>query len=364
MIYPVSGASLNLAAEAIRRGELAAFPTETVYGLGGDAFNPRALAEIFRAKGRPRFDPLIVHIARLETLEKVADLSALNPAAREMAARLTAEFWPGPLTLVLPKRESIPDLATSGLATVAVRFPAHPAARRLILLSTGAVAAPSANRFGRLSPTRAEHVAEQLGDRVGIILDGGPSAVGLESTVLDLTGTPPRILRPGGLSRERLEALLGPLPRLIQEQPRSPDDLHSPGDLQSPGELRSPGDLRSPGLLASHYAPQTPLYLHGRREMDARPREGDAGYLFFSSRSRDLWAARNHSALTGENSKTVECLSEEGDALEAAVNLFEALHRLDRLGLRCIHVEKAPPESLGEAINDRLSRASAPRAEG
>jgi L-threonylcarbamoyladenylate synthase len=363
MIYPVSEASLNLAAEAIRKGELAAFPTETVYGLGGDAFNPRALAEIFRAKGRPRFDPLIVHIACLEALEKVADLSALDPQARETAARLTREFWPGPLTLVLPKQDSIPGLATSGLATVAVRFPAHPAAQQLILLSTGAVAAPSANRFGRLSPTRAEHVAEQLGDQVGIILDGGPSAVGLESTVLDLTETPPRILRPGGLSRERLESLLGPLPGPIQEHPPLP------GESRSPGELRSPGDLRSPGLLSSHYAPQTPLYLHDHQEMSAQPWEEDAGYLFFSSRSRSLWAARNHSPLSGENSKTLEslsleCLSKEGNTLEAAMNLFEALHRLDKLGLRCIHAEKAPPESLGEAINDRLNRASAPRTEG
>jgi L-threonylcarbamoyladenylate synthase len=350
VIYPVNEASLNLAAEAIRRGGLAAFPTETVYGLGGDAFNPRALAEIFRVKGRPRFDPLIVHIACTEALEEVADLSALAPPAREAAARLTAACWPGPLTLVLPKRDSIPGLATSGLPSVAVRFPAHPAARRLILLSTSAVAAPSANRFGCLSPTRAEHVEEQLGDRVGIILDGGPATVGLESTVLDLTETPPRILRPGGLSRERLEALLGPLPVREQDGPR----------LQ--GGPRSQGELRSPGLLASHYAPRALLFLHDRREMIALPWEKDSGYLFFSSRSRDLWAARNGGALGGEDSRALEYLSRKGDALEAAVSLFDTLHRLDRLGLRCIHAEKAPPEALGEAINDRLNRASAPRA--
>ncbi|MDR2136317.1 MAG: threonylcarbamoyl-AMP synthase [Treponema sp.] len=333
MIYPVTEESLRLAAAAIRAGELAAFPTETVYGLGGDAFNPRALAKIFQVKGRPRFDPLIVHIARLESLEDVADLSALGPQAREHAARLAAEFWPGPLTLVLPKRASVPDLATSGLATVAVRFPSHPAARELIRLSTGAVAAPSANRFGCLSPTRAEHVAEQLGDRLGIILDGGPAAVGVESTVLDMTAARPRILRPGGLSRARLEALLGPLP----------------GPGETPGELCSPGELRSPGLLPGHYAPRTPLCLHGRREMAALPYREDEAYLFFSRSSRESWGMPG----------AVEVLSDAGDSVEAAANLFDALHRLDRLGLRRIHAEAAPPELLGEAINDRLGRAAA-----
>jgi L-threonylcarbamoyladenylate synthase len=342
MIYPVNEESLNLAAEAIRRGGLAAFPTETVYGLGGDAFNPRALAEIFRVKGRPRFDPLIVHIAGMEALGEAADLSALAPGARETTALLAREFWPGPLTLVLPRGDSVPGLATGGLATVAVRFPAHPAARRLILLSTGAVAAPSANRFGCLSPTRAEHVAGQLGDQVEIILDGGPAALGLESTVLDMTGARPRILRPGGLSRERLEALLGPLPGPAQGGPAT--------------------GPRSPGLLSSHYAPRAPLCLHSPGEMAALPPDRDAGYLFFSSRSLGPWAARNGASLGGKGA--LERLSEGGDSLEAAANLFEALHRLDKLGLRRIHAEKAPPEGLGEAINDRLNRASAPRAKG
>ncbi|MDR3146873.1 MAG: threonylcarbamoyl-AMP synthase [Treponema sp.] len=347
MIYPVNEESLQLAAAAIRRGELAAFPTETVYGLGADAFNPRALAKIFQVKGRPRFDPLIVHIACPEALGDVADLAALEGGAREQVARLGAAFWPGPLTLVLPKRDSIPDLATSGLATVAVRLPAHPAARELIRLSTGAVAAPSANRFGCLSPTRAEHVAEQLGDRLGIILDGGPAALGLESTVLDMTGRP-RILRPGGLSRSRLEALLGPLPR--------PGDS-PPAALRSPGELRSQGELRSPGLLTSHYAPRTPLYLHESPAMAALRYRGDAAYLFFNRRSATA-------ALEGAALGALEILSEGGDSLEAAANLFDALHRLDRLGLRAIHVEAAPPEALGEAINDRLRRAAAGFAAG
>ncbi|MDR2747449.1 MAG: threonylcarbamoyl-AMP synthase [Treponema sp.] len=366
MIYPVNKESLSLAAEAIRRGELAAFPTETVYGLGGDAFNPPALAKIFQAKGRPRFDPLIVHIASPEALGDVADLSALGPEGRDAVIRLIGEFWPGPLTLVLPKQKRIPDLATSGLATVAVRFPSHPAALELIRLSTGAVAAPSANRFGCLSPTRAEHVAEQLGDRVGIILDGGACALGLESTVLDMASGRPRILRPGGLSRERLEALLGPLAGSGEAFPaRSPEGPHLPGELDSPegrlspggphsrDGLPPPGELRSPGLLTSHYAPRTPLYLHGPGEMAALPALADAAYLFFSRSSCESWARGKSPG------GVLEILSETGDLPEAAANLFAALHRLDKLGLRCIHAEKAPPETLGEAINDRLSRAAA-----
>jgi L-threonylcarbamoyladenylate synthase len=350
LIYPVNEESLALAAQAIRAGNLAAFPTETVYGLGGDAFNPRALSKIFEAKARPRFDPLIVHIACIEALDEVADCSRLSLPAQDAAAKLTAAFWPGPLTLVLPKRSRIPDLASAGLPSVAVRFPAHPAAQKLILLSTGAVAAPSANRFGMLSPTRAEHVAEQLGDKVDIILDGGPSAVGVESTVLDLCGEQPRILRPGGLSRERLEAILGPL-----------------ADIAGvPGELRSLGELRSPGLLKSHYAPRTPLFLHSPQEMAATPREAGAGYLFTSMASRDRWraaqtppAASYSAAQETTASSCMEILSERGDTLEAAATLFACLHRLDKLGLRCIHAEAAPPQALGEAINDRLKRAAA-----
>jgi L-threonylcarbamoyladenylate synthase len=344
VIYPVNRESLELAAAALRGGDLAAFPTETVYGLGGDAFNPRALAKIFQAKGRPRFDPLIVHIASRETLGELADLSLLEPASRETVARLAEEFWPGPLTLVLPKQRALPDLATSGLATVAVRFPSHPAARELIRLSTGAVAAPSANRFGRLSPTRAEHVAEQLGDRVGIILDGGACTLGLESTVLDMASPRPRILRPGGLPRERLEALLGPL----AGAPPPPDNPA----FHPPGEHHPPGGLRSPGLLKGHYAPRTPLCLHGGREMAALSCREDEAYLFFSRPSAEAWAR-------GKKPGGLEFLSEGGDSSEAAANLFAVLHRLDNLALRCIHAEKAPAETLGEAINDRLGRAAA-----
>jgi L-threonylcarbamoyladenylate synthase len=346
MIYPLNEESLALAARAISSGDLAAFPTETVYGLGGDAFNPLALAKIFEAKGRPRFDPLIVHIAAPEALGEVADCSLLAPAARDQAARLMAEFWPGPLTLILPRRERVPDLASSGLPTVAVRFPAHPAARRLILLSTGAVAAPSANRFGCLSPTRAEHVAEQLGDRVGIILDGGPAAVGLESTVLDMLSPRPRILRPGGISRERLESLIGPL-------------APAGGGEGRAGMPDLPEPLSSPGTLKSHYAPHTPLSLYSREEILALPRGEDDAWLFFDGPTRGAWLSapsrRNAAPPPGNR---LRVLSETGAAAEAAANLFTALHELDRTGARRILAQRAPAGGLGEAINDRLFRAS------
>ncbi|MDR1637091.1 MAG: threonylcarbamoyl-AMP synthase [Treponema sp.] len=348
MLYPLNEESLSLAARAISSGALAAFPTETVYGLGGDAFNPLALAKIFEAKGRPRFDPLIVHIAAPEALGEVADCSLLPPAARDRAARLTAEFWPGPLTLILPRRERVPDLASSGLPTVAVRFPAHPAAQQLILRSTGAVAAPSANRFGCLSPTRAEHVAEQLGDRVDIILDGGPAAVGVESTVLDMLSSLPRILRPGGVSRERLESLIGP--------------LAPAGGGEVPGLPEAP---RSPGTLKSHYAPRTPLSLYSREEILALPwGENEArlsAWLFFDGPTRDAWLSAR---LSGPSRRKIlpenrlRVLSETGAAAEAAANLFTALHELDRAGTRRILAQRAPAGGLGEAINDRLFRAS------
>jgi L-threonylcarbamoyladenylate synthase len=338
-----SEADLRRAAEAVRAGLLVAFPTETVYGLGADAFNQAALARVFAAKGRPRFDPLIIHIAGAETLDRLADLSVLPPALREKALVLSGRLWPGPLTLVLPKRPLVPDLATSGLPTAAIRFPDHPVALRLIRLSTGAVAAPSANRFGNLSPTRAEHVEEQLGNRIDFIIDGGRTAVGVESTVLDLSGgagnsgasrAVPRLLRPGGVSRETIEALIGAV------------------------EVPSPGDgapAVSPGQLKSHYAPRTPLSLHSSGTMAAlRYRQGEL-YLFFSEPARDCWLARQNEPAMPDS---VRALSRSGDTLEAAANLFDLLHRLDRLGASRINAEEAPAEGLGPAINDRLFRAA------
>ncbi|MDR1046725.1 MAG: threonylcarbamoyl-AMP synthase [Treponema sp.] len=343
MIYRIDEDTLRKAAELLCAGELAAFPTETVYGLGGNAFDAGALAKIFDVKKRPRFDPLIVHIAERGTLDALGDLSLLEKANREKTALLTGRFWPGPLTLVLPRRPEVPALVSSGLATVALRFPSHPAAQKLIRYSTGAVAAPSANSFGRLSPTRAEHVEADLGGSIAMILDGGPCRVGVESTVLDLTGGLPRILRPGGLPREEIEALIG-------ETARPPRD----------GE---PGAQVSPGRMKSHYAPRTTLILHSVKEMAELPFRQNEAYLFFGRPSMESWLA---GAFSGQNPRAgdddregIFYLSENGDTVEAAGRLFEILHHVDGLGKTCIHAEEAPPEGLGAAINDRLIRAAA-----
>ncbi|MDR1654790.1 MAG: threonylcarbamoyl-AMP synthase [Treponema sp.] len=342
MIYRIDEDTLRKAAELLCAGELAAFPTETVYGLGGDAFNAGALAKIFDVKKRPRFDPLIVHIAETGTMDTLADLSLLEKANREKAALLTRRFWPGPLTLVLPRRPSVPALVSSGLPTVALRFPSHPAAQKLIRYSTGAVAAPSANSFGRLSPTRAEHVEADLGGSIAMILDGGPCRVGVESTVLDLTGGLPRILRPGGLPREEIEALIG-------------ETAHTPLG-------GAPGVQASPGMLKSHYAPRTTLILHSGKEMAELPFRQNGAYLFFDRHSMEKWLA--DSVQNPQAAEGIFYLSENGDTLEAAGRLFGILHHVDGLGKALIHAEEAPPEGLGAAINDRLIRAAAQKTDG
>ncbi|AEF84159.1 Sua5/YciO/YrdC/YwlC family protein [Treponema primitia ZAS-2] len=352
-------ADIRRAADGIKAGLLVAFPTETVYGLGADAFNQVALARVFAAKGRPRFDPLIIHIASLETLDRLADLSALTPLMREKAAALMARFWPGPLTLILPKKPEVPDLATSGLPSVAVRCPDHPAALELIRLSTGAVAAPSANPFGRLSPTKAEHVRDQLGDRVDFILDGGRTSVGVESTVLDLSGgsSPaaaapvPRILRPGGLSREAIEAVIGPVEFLAPGFSASEAAGISDPTAFTPGQS---GPV-SPGQLKSHYAPITPLVLYSPEAMASLAYSPGELFIFFSPKSRDSWLAVQNRTFPKD---LIWTLSDSGSTLDGAANLFDLLHKLDRLEAAYIRVEAAPPYELGPAINDRLSRAS------
>ena len=329
-LLKITDETLQQAADVLRQGGLVAFPTETVYGLGGDAFNPSALAKIFEAKNRPSFDPLIIHIAAAETLEKISDLSALNTAERKILDMVTGEFWPGPLSVILPKQKTIPGLATSGLPTVAVRLPPHDTARRLIELSTGAVAAPSANPFGYLSPTTAHHVFQSLGEKVDIILDGGSTQVGLESTVLDICHGQPRILRPGGTSKEAIEALIGEV-------------ASGSGD-----------NVLSPGMLPSHYAPRIPLTAHDRQTLLDIPDDGTSAFLFFDSASRDSWFARQpfqHNAFTA-------VLSESGNLQEAAAKLFESLHDLEKLNIKQIHAQLAPEHGLGIAINDRLRRAS------
>nr|WP_149587473.1 L-threonylcarbamoyladenylate synthase [Tabrizicola flagellatus] len=305
-------AGIARAAELLRAGELVAFPTETVYGLGGDARSDRAVAGIYAAKGRPSFNPLIVHLPDLTAAE---DFAEVGPKAR----RLARTFWPGPLTLVLPLRpdSGISPLVTAGLETVAIRIPAHPLAQRLLRAFGGPLAAPSANPSGRVSPTTAGHVIEGLSGRIAAVLDGGPCAVGLESTIV-LPDPSPVLLRPGGVPAEALEAALG--------EPLSPG-----GDAGKP---------TSPGQLASHYAPEAALRLDA-----TETREGEILVGFGPVRG----------ALT---------LSENGDLVEAAARLFATLREADRLagpGGR-IAFAPVPDTGLGRAINDRLRRAAAPRS--
>lgn len=321
------------AAALLRQGGLLAFPTETVYGLGADARNPEAVARIFAAKGRPRFNPLISHFPGAEAAfaEVIAD---------ERAWRLAARFWPGPLTLVLPRAPgSRIDLLTgAGLPTLAVRVPAHPLAQALLRAAAVPVAAPSANPSGRVSPTTAQHVLDGLSGRIDAVLEGGDCAVGLESTVLDLSGPRPVLLRPGGVPAEALAALLGPLDR-------APVGDATVGDAKAGGGAEEARP--SPGLLASHYAPVLPLRLEAR---SLRP--GEALLAF----GPPLPGA----ALCWQ-------LSEAGDTVEAAARLFSGLRWLDgegrRRGLTGIAAMPVPAGGLGEAINDRLSRAAAPRPE-
>ncbi len=324
-ILGVEDCALRRAGECIAAGGLVAFPTETVYGLGADAFDSRAVARIFEAKARPSFDPLIVHVSSMDEVARVADAS--GPKIRALMRAL----WPGPLTLVLPKREELPDIVTSGLGTVAIRLPANSVARAIIAYSRTAVAAPSANPFGYLSPTLAEHVARGLGDKVDLIVDGGPCAVGVESTVLDMTVDPPRVLRPGGMTTEAIEAVIGPI-----------------GARAAADAL----PIASPGLLQSHYAPRTPLYLIDAGTIGSAKPRGRAAAIILSAVSGAGLETRT------ERFALARYLSPTGDLVEAAAGLFAALHELDAGGYDEIWAEKAPDRGLGAAINDRLLKAS------
>jgi L-threonylcarbamoyladenylate synthase len=308
--------SVAEAARLLRDGQLVAFPTETVYGLGGDATNDRAVAAIFAAKGRPRFNPLISHVLGSNEARRFVQWN-------ETAEKLAARFWPGPLTLVLPRSAGSPIslLATAGLDAVAIRAPAHPVAQALIRAADRPIAGPSANRSGAVSPTRAEHVAESLGDRVPLILDGGPCLVGVESTVLDLTTAPPTLLRPGGATREAIEAVIGPV---------------ALSDAVPSGEAAR----KSPGQLSSHYAPARPVRLN------ATSVGADEGLLAFGS-------------TVPQGAMLTYNLSPSGDLAEAAANLFAQMRALDRPGIGCIAVMPIPETGLGLAINDRLRRAAA-----
>jgi L-threonylcarbamoyladenylate synthase len=325
-ILTADPAGIARAATLLRAGALVAFGTETVYGLGADATDARAVAEIFAAKGRPHFNPLICHYPD-------ADAAFAQVQANAMAHRLAAALWPGPLTLVLPRRADCPValLAGAGLETLAVRVPAHDTALALLRAVDRPVAAPSANRSGQVSPTTARHVRDGLAGRIAAVLDSGPCRVGVESTVLDLSGERPFLLRPGGATIEAIEALVGPvgrgIPHAVAEAART---------------------LRSPGLMISHYAPDAPVRLN------ADAVRGDEAMLAFGPK------------LAGAGA--VFQLSATHDLTEAAANLFVGLRQLDaevtRLGLAGIAVMPVPEQGLGLAINDRLRRAAAPRDQG
>lgn len=310
------------AAALLKAGRLVAFPTETVYGLGADATNPRAVAGIFEAKQRPAFDPLIVHIAALSQLDSV--VTSCPPLAR----RLAEAFWPGPLTLVLPRRHCIPDLVTSGLPGVGVRIPAHPLALEMLRLTDRPVAAPSANPFGRISPTTAQHVLDGLRDRIDCVLDGGPCQVGVESTVVSCMDAQPVLLRPGGCPREAIEAVVGPL--LIARPDPAAEDAAQP----------------APGMLSRHYAPGTRLLLVDHAET-ARPIPGQrCGLLTEGSRRWSPGFAR------------IQLLAESGDLRTCAANFFAGLRSLDAAELDVIIAHRFPEHDLGLALNDRLLRAA------
>jgi len=309
---PATAANIERAAEILRHGGLIAFPTETVYGLGGDATADRAVAAIFEAKGRPKFNPLIVHVP-----DPDAAFSLGVPT--DTARRLAQKFWPGPLTLVLRRAASCPVslLASAGLDTLAVRVPRHPVAQALLRAAGRPLAAPSANRSGRVSPTTAQHVAESLGGGVEMILDGGACPVGIESTVVDASGQSPALLRPGGVTQEEIEAVVG--------------------KLAAAALTATPN---SPGQLETHYAPSLPLRLEAR-----------------SAKPDDALLAFGPDVPTG--ARIALNLSRSGDLVEAAANLFAMLRQLDGSGGRAIAVMPVPETGLGRAINDRLRRAAA-----
>ena len=318
-ILPAGEAAADAAARSLSEGQLVAFPTETVYGLGADATNSAAIARLYQAKGRPSFNPLIAHVGDLSAAMRIGRFEAT-------AITLAKAFWPGPLTLVLPKANDCPvaDLATAGLDTIAIRVPAHPVAREILRAFGGPVVAPSANLSGHVSPTTAAHVQSDLNGRIDLIVDGGAVAVGVESTIVGCFEAP-MLLRPGGVPRGEIERVLG------RALVRPPDDADN-GTSQP----------LAPGMLASHYAPHTPVRLNAEKI------EAGEALLAFGP-----------DPVPGIDSVTaVMNLSAHGDLSEAAANLFGYLRALDAKGAHAIAVMPVPHHGLGEAINDRLRRAA------
>lgn len=314
-----SGQNIQRAAELLRQGEVVAIPTETVYGLAANALDEQAVAKIFEVKNRPKFDPLIVHVA---DLEQARQLVREVPRPLELLAQ---KFWPGPLTLILPKRPVIPDLVSSGLETIGIRVPHHPLAQQLLPAVELPLAAPSANPFGYVSPTRAEHVLAQLEGKISYVLDGGPATVGVESTIVTWRDGKVQVLRLGGIPVEEIEAVVGP----VEVQTHSTSNPTAPGQLQS------------------HYAPGPPVTLQPLEEVLQRHKPQEVGLITFQERTTQL-PTENQQVLSGN-----------GDMLEAATHIFEALRSFDRPGIRIIVAELLPEHGLGRAVNDRLRRAAA-----
>jgi L-threonylcarbamoyladenylate synthase len=327
-IVTASPTSIANAAEILRRGGLVAFPTETVYGLGANALDAGAVARIFEAKGRPADNPIIVHLPEASMVPIVADLRGLTPPGSPgIVHKLAERFWPGPLTLVLPKHPNVPDIVTAGGPTVAVRVPAHPIARALLEATQLPLAAPSANRSSKLSPTTAEHVKKSLEGRIDMILDGGPCPGGIESTVLDVTSDPPRLLRPGLITVERIESIIGPIRRF------------APSDSTLP--------LASPGLLNRHYSPQCPLEVaidDGQARVEQLISLGlRVGWLTWPDVPELAAAVR---------------IELPRDPVVYAARLYAALHDLDAAGVQHIVVARPPETNDWLAIRDRLRRAA------
>ncbi len=318
------------AVELLRKGDLVALPTETVYGLAANALNPIAVAKIFEAKERPRFDPLIVHLPNREWLGRIVDVPAGD---RQLIGKLADKFWPGPFTIVLPKREIVPDIVTAGLDTVAVRLSAHPVFAEIVGELDEPLAAPSANRFGRVSPTTAQHVLDELDGRIPLIVDAGPTEHGIESTIVAVRDGKIAILRRGPITHEQLSEFA---------------DIVSVTGTQR---------ISAPGQLPSHYTPTTPLRLIDKAEAFPPQKNQRVGLLAWSG----LFQALQSPQLETRRSETfaaVRNLSDRGDLREAAANLFRYLRELDALGLDLIVAERVPSRGLGAAIMDRLERAS------
>ena len=314
----VTGTDIRVAKEFLIKGDLVAIPTETVYGLAGNALNEQSVLSIFEVKNRPSFDPLIIHT------DSIAKVEQYVSAIPEKAMILATQFWPGPLTLLLPKKSIIPDLVTSGLDTVAVRIPSHPVALGLLSQLDFPLAAPSANPFGYISPTNAKHVNEQLGDKIPYILDGGECEVGIESTIIGFENDEAIVYRLGGLEIDQIQDLVGEVTFMPH----------------------SSSDPKAPGMLKSHYAPRKPLYFEKRGSISTF--ENDlTGYLLFDTYIENV------------DKKYQRLLSPSGDLKEAAHNLFAYLRELDVMDINVIKAERVPMVGLGLAINDRLQRAAA-----